>query len=105
VRRPVIGWLLVAAAFAGCVTAFVAFAVPVSSETYGSCGMAGTWALAAVGGDPTGPQDHPEMYADYVACAAAARDAVRVMHIATAVALLAGLGLALELRPGSGRQL
>lgn len=99
-RRPVIGWLLVVAAFAGCVTAFVAFAVPVSSDTHGSCGMAGTWGLAVVGGDPTGPQDHPEMYADYVACATAAQDAVRVMLGGTVVALLAGVALALELRRG-----
>lgn len=49
------------------VLVFVAgFLTPVTAEGYGSCGLAGTGFPYL--GDPSGPQDHPEMYAEYVAC-------------------------------------
>ena len=82
-RRAVYRALLLIAAAA----AVVAFALPVRTATFGSCGMAGPWVIAW--GDPTGPNDPDFVYAEYNACRLAARPAVIGMLGALAVAALA----------------
>ena len=72
---------------AGIAVALLGFFTPVSSGSH-SCGVAGPWATA-LGGDPTGPGDLPDAYAEYNACADATRQPVYV--------LLGGLFL-----PGAG---
>lgn len=71
-----------------CVVAVVAFAVPVRTDEFGSCGRAGTWVTGLLG-DPTGPTDDEFVYAEYNACRLAARPALVVMLSALGVAVVA----------------
>ncbi len=67
----------------------VAFAVPVRTDDFGACGLAGTW-LTGLLGDPTGPSDPDFVYAEYNACRLAARPALAVMLSAVLVSVVAG---------------
>lgn len=68
--------------------AVVAFAVPVRTDDFGSCGLAGTWVTGLLG-DPTGPGEPDFVYAEYNACRLAARPALIVMLSALLAAVVA----------------
>lgn len=80
------------------VVAVVAFAVPIRTDEFGSCGLAGTWVTGLLG-DPTGPSDPDFVYAEYNACRLSARPALGVLLLALFVA-----GVAAALLVRSDRQ-
>jgi hypothetical protein len=84
--RRLLRLLLLVALVAG----VTAFAVPVRTADYGSCGLAGNW-VSGLLGDPTGPTDPDFVYAEYNACRLAARPALIVMLSALAVAAVAAV--------------
>lgn len=75
----------------GVAAASAAFLTPVSADGYDSCGSAGSWFPYL--GDPSGPTDPPEIYAEYVACgqAAAVPHLVLVASLLVVVVCLAAL--------------
>ncbi|MEX2290387.1 MAG: hypothetical protein WD794_08705 [Mycobacteriales bacterium] len=75
----------------GVAAASAAFVFPVTADGYGSCGPAGSWFPYL--GDPSGPTDLPEIYAEHVACgqAAAVPHLVLVISLLVVVVCLAAL--------------
>lgn len=73
---------------AASLVAVVAFAVPVRTDDFGSCGLAGTWVTGLLG-DPRGPGEPSFVYAEYNACRLAARPALVVMLSALLAAVVA----------------
>lgn len=78
----------------GVVAAVGGFSVPVSAEPYGSCGLAGTWVFHL--GDPSGPEDHPEFYGEYVACGEAAAVPRAVMLVGLLLIAAGTTGLLMQ---------
>lgn len=87
--------MLKALLLAASLVAVVAFAVPVRTDDFGSCGLAGTWVTGLLG-DPTGPNEPDSVYAEYNACRLAARPALVVMLSALLVAVTAAALLVLS---------
>lgn len=83
-RHQVLRALLLVASL----VAVVAFAVPVRTDDFGSCGLAGTWVTGLLG-DPTGPGEPDFVYAEYNSCHLAARPALAVMLSALLAAVVA----------------